>query len=53
MVQRTGLGGSGASSLDSMGVGWEEWHLHSCFPIVGARFSTSHFNVVESISIDP
>ena len=32
------LKGSGTSSLDSMGIGWEEQLLHLFFPSVGARF---------------
>ena len=35
---RNRLGGSGASRLAALGVGWEEQHLHSCFPSVGPRF---------------
>ena len=32
------LGGSGASNLATLGVGWEEQLLHFCFPSIGARF---------------
>ena len=32
------LGGSWASNLASLGVGWEEQILHFCFPGVGAMF---------------
>ena len=39
--------GSGASSLDAMGVGWEEQLLHFCFPSVGAMFILYICNVVE------
>ena len=43
------LGGSGASNLAALGVGWEEQYLHSCFPSVGAKFILYIFNVVEYI----
>ena len=34
------LGGSGASSLAALGVGWEEQHLQFYFPDNGDRFLT-------------
>ena len=32
------LGGSGASNLAALGVGWEERLFHFCFPSSGSRF---------------
>ena len=43
------FGGSRASNLGALGVGWEEQHLHSCFPSIGAKFILYIFNVVEYI----
>ena len=33
-----GIGGSGASDLASLGVGWDERLFHFCFPTISARF---------------
>ena len=32
------LGGSGVSNLVALGVGWEEWIFHLCFPSNGSKF---------------
>ena len=32
------LGGSGASNMDALGVGWEEQRFLFCFPNIGASF---------------
>ena len=41
------LVGFEASSLEALGIGWEEQILHFWFPSVGARFIPYTFNVVE------
>ena len=37
-VSANRFGGSGVSNLDALGVGWEEWLFHLCFPNNGAMF---------------
>ena len=35
--------GSGACNLDALIVGWEEQHIHSWFPNIGAMFIVYNF----------